>query len=461
MELKDAISVINGISRRRRGKQLCPGEEVAVTAAWSGINYEDAIAMQKESFSTSYVGSQCGPDIWRLLSEELNVEVSKKRFRRLLEERYACNEHDAETGVHVRPTRIIGVPPVVDEYIGYGSQIKDCVASVLDQRNIFIDGPKGVGKTSLAAQVIKNISSIDTQTFDVCIWKSLYYGPLLSELLADLVGALDIPVQHLAGTENLLSSVIQYFRMHRCLLVLDEAQILLKASGKDIIWDQYEERYKGYGIFFRRMLEEQNSSSLIVTSRIRFPDWVELNERGSPVSIIRLSGLGDDAQLFLKSKKLKDRKRWPSFIDKYGDNPLILKIVANEIKALYGSSVSDFLDSHSTIVANSFLLTLNTEFDPSSAMTQLQAIILITLADLMQSMSSVYYEDLANASTIKKNTDSRSAISEAIAILVGRSLVEKTQNNGRSQFSLTPIVQKYIQSDPLHYVQKKVQDLDA
>lgn len=458
MELEAATKVINDISKRRRGKLLSPGETIAVTAAWSGISYDKAIEMCGETCSSSYVGSQAGPEVWRLLSAEFGSKITKKQLRPSVEERYGDLHADEDLlPSDGNTTKLIGVPPSIDAFIGYQTQIQDCISSILDRRSVFIDGPKGIGKSSLAAHVIQNLRSSDRSPFETYIWKSVYYGPLLSELLADLVGSLGIPVHQLTGIDNLLSPVIQYLSKNRCLLILDEAQILLKGSGGSPSWSQYELKYQDYGIFFRRMIEEQNSSSIVITSRVRFPDWSELSEKGSPVSIVHLSGLEKDAEAFLESKQLKDKHRWPELIDKYGENPLILNTVTKEIKKLYGGSTSEFLDSHSTILADPFLAVLNTEFESQSSLTKLQASAMVVLCELMESQACVYYEDLVNVLISKGYSRSRSSISEAIRVLVHRSLVEEIIDGHKSQFSLTPVVQKYIQSDPLGYVQQKAQ----
>ncbi len=51
----------------------------------------------------------------------------------------------------------------------------------------------------------------------------------------------------------------------------------------------------------------------------------------------------ESAKRILRDKGLTDEQSWQQLIEKYGGNPLILELVANGVKDLFGGHVKDVL----------------------------------------------------------------------------------------------------------------------
>src|SRR5207237_4492311 len=102
-------------------------------------------------------------------------------------------------------------------------------------------------------------------SFEYLIWRSLRNAPPVQELLADLIEFLsDGQETELKGTvEGKVSRLIEYLRKHRCLLLLDDVEIVLR-SGE--LAGQYREGYQDYGELIRRVGEERHQRCLVLTS---------------------------------------------------------------------------------------------------------------------------------------------------------------------------------------------------
>ncbi|PZD70560.1 hypothetical protein C1752_10567 [Acaryochloris thomasi RCC1774] len=463
MNLEQALTSINKISQARRGKELTPGERIAVLAAWEKIGYEEAIKLYRENFSPNYISCRAGPGVWKLLSKEFGCRVTKTHLKTVLEnmlqDTSLTEQIQANSANPDSVPILFGVPPDTGNFVGYRSQVQHCIRLLRDHRNIFIDGPQGIGKTALAARIVERVMSKTNESIEICIWKSIRYGPLLDELLADLADMLGIPFGTGSSVNKLQNLLIRFFRKHRCLLVLDGAEIL-QQDQQQSAWDYYSEPYTDYGPFFRRLVNDQGNSSLIVTSRTRFLDWSDLHESGNAAEIIRLEGLAqDDAETIFEEQSLKDRHCWPALINKYHGNPLMLKVIAKRVRTIYGGSTADFLRVQSTIIADPLLLTLNHEFSPSSSMSEFECFAMKILADLMKEHDSVSYEEILQnieSHSLFRSTD---GLLRTVSSLVNRSLIEETKVERKSKFRLSSVIRKYIEQDPQGFVGQKVQSV--
>ncbi len=129
-------------------------------------------------------------------------------------------------------------------------------------RIVAILGMGGIGKTSLSVKLAEQIQP----SFEYLIWRSLRNAPPVQELLADLIEFLsDGQETELQGTvEGRVSGLIEYLRKHRCLLLLDDVEIVLRSGG---LAGQYREGYQGYGELISRVGQERHQSCLVLTTR--------------------------------------------------------------------------------------------------------------------------------------------------------------------------------------------------
>lgn len=154
---------------------------------------------------------------------------------------------------------------------------------------------------------------------------------------------------------------------------------------------------------------------------------------------LQLDSLGKAALEILKEKGLSDPEDWHALIDRYGGNPLVLKLIASRIKDLFGGSVSNFLDQDTElgiVVPKLVKEMLDQQFN---ILSPLEKKIVCCIAINREAVSMAKFREY-----MKPETDIED-ITEALESLVWRSLVVVTNTEGgESVFTLQPVQMKYV-----------------
>ena len=218
-------------------------------------------------------------------------------------------------------------------------------------RLVALLGMGGIGKTALSVKLAQLVQS----EFEYVIWRSLRNAPSLETLLSDLVGF----VSDFQETSGEIGRLIHYLRASRCLLILDNLEAILKPGYAG----QFRNGYEGYGELLRVIGETAHSSCLILTSREK-PSEITANE-GVELAVrsLRLSGSNEAARALLGAKGLTgDETQKQHLCDRYGNNPLAVKIVATSIRDLFDGEIGAFLQQD-TLVFNSVRRLLDQQFE--------------------------------------------------------------------------------------------------
>jgi hypothetical protein len=209
-------------------------------------------------------------------------------------------------------------------------------------RFIALLGAGGIGKSSLAAKLARNLHD----QFDCVIWRSLRNAPPLDDLLRDLVEFLSEQEESQAQPERLL----YWLRQNRCLLVLDNAETILQpgdAAGS------YLPGYEGYGYVFRLLGETVHRSCLLLTSREKPPEVSLMEDPAGMVRSQSLRGCAETALMLLESRGListdENKQR---LCEAYSCSPLAIKIIAASIQTLFSGSIADFLAQQALVFNN-------------------------------------------------------------------------------------------------------------
>ena len=222
-------------------------------------------------------------------------------------------------------------------------------------RLVAVLGMAGMGKTALVVKLARHIQ----QDVESVVWLSLRHAPSLDEVLNQVThilsgaastshngsspsGALESGALESGALESQMSHLIQYFRAHRCLLVLDGAESLLQ-SGR--LAGVYREGYGDYGELFKRVGQEPHQSYVLITSQEKPSEISLLEGETSPVRSLSLNGLSEsDATRLLTEKGLTgDTQKWTDLIRGYRGNPFMLKMVATTIRDVFDGNVTAFL----------------------------------------------------------------------------------------------------------------------
>jgi len=296
-------------------------------------------------------------------------------------------------------------------------------------RLVALLGVGGIGKTALSVKLAQQIQD----NFEYVIWRSLRNAPPVTEILVDLIKFLsnqqetDLP----NSVSGKISRLLDYLRSSRCLLVLDNAETILRGGCHA---GQYREGYEGYGELIRRVGEASHCSCLVLTSREKPRELVPLEGEILPVRSWQLRGLNEvEGQEVLKAKGLSISSladQGSTLINRCAGNPLILKIVATTLQELSNGNISDFL-RQGTIVFGELRDLLEQQFN---RLSYLEKQIMYWLATEREPVSILDLKGSIIPSI------SQCTLLEALKSLVQRSLIEKTSFG----FTQQPVVMEYI-----------------
>ena len=206
-------------------------------------------------------------------------------------------------------------------------------------RMISISGHAGIGKTALAVNFVNDVRG---QFSGGGIWQSLRYAPLLKDLLGQWLTHMPGVVSHSDHWCDQLSAVMEYFRNHRCLIVIDDLEGILDADGLNA----YKAGYLSYREFFHRLAEEVHQSCVIVMSRNNPSDIHGFVDKLVPKIMLNGLDINEVEQILLDQKILVRKREYLKDLTYiYRGNPQMLKIVSLYILDFFDGDVNLFLDS--------------------------------------------------------------------------------------------------------------------
>ncbi len=215
-------------------------------------------------------------------------------------------------------------------------------------RLVALLGIGGIGKTTLSVKLAQQIQD----NFEYVIWRSLREAPPVTIILSNLIQFLS-DEQETEGNlpesfSDRVSRLLYYLQNHRCLLILDNAESILRSGSRAGL---YREGYEEYGELFRRIGEATHQSCLVLTSREKPKEVALLEGEALSVRSLLLSGLKvAEGQEILKLKGLSAAEdEWKVMIERYAGNPLALKIVATTIQDIFNGNISEFLQQDTAV----------------------------------------------------------------------------------------------------------------
>jgi WD40 repeat protein len=265
-------------------------------------------------------------------------------------------------------------------------------------------------------------------------WRGVRSGPPPTEWLGAAVSFLsDQRVLAPDGEAARLEILLELVRSRRCLLVLDNLEVLLEAG---VSQGRYRPGYEGYGTILETLSQSQHRGCLIVTSREAPPELGPLRGENARVRAWEVSGLSTpEGRALLTEKRLRgDAAGWTSLVERYGGNALALKVVGESICQIFGGAIDKFLhQADSSSVFGGIRRLLDSQFERLSPVEQAVLLWLavereaVTFGDIIHDLGSGV---------------SRSDALEAIEALRRRSLLERSDSDG--SFTLQSVVLEYM-----------------
>jgi hypothetical protein len=433
----DAITILRKLLAEQ---SLNDVEEAVFRLSWRGLAYPQIAECL--GYDHGYIRG-VGFQLWRSLSEVCGKRVTKKNFKSVFEQRLQQFPDPVMTNkLSSQPVsqRYERLSNSLNEADFYGRETERATLYqwiVEDAAQLIgIFGLAGAGKTRLAiatAQVLKN-------QFDHIIWYPLGSAPSLKTLLEDLVNHFsddDLFAQGdlSSNLDNDVFLILRYFQQRRCLLVLDQAEAILKRHSP---CGQYRSGHETYGEFFKHIGELVHQSCVIVTSRETPFEFSHLAGDILPIRSLSLGELDVDACrsiVELKGNFSATPDIWEEFVNVYCGNPLMLKIAGAAIQDVFAGDIKKFL-SHSVLLFDDIVRLLDEQFERLSNGERQLITWFATQPDLVTIDN---LEVALNQDPTLKAIPKRNAL-EALKSLLRRMLVSKQG----SQFSQSNLLKEYL-----------------
>ncbi|HEY1354097.1 MAG TPA: NB-ARC domain-containing protein [Ktedonobacteraceae bacterium] len=336
-----------------------------------------------------------------------------------------------------------------DTSIFYGRQQEQARLKVWIEddacRLVAVLGIGGIGKTALASRVARSLQTSFVSVF----WRSLQDAPPLESVLRECVQfltdqkSLTLPREKERWLPFLIEALLDAMRTQRCLIVLDNFESVLQQGERT---GQYRAGYEGYARLLHRIGETSHRGCLLLTSREKPREIVQLEGLNAPVRSYVLLGVNQaDGQELLKRQGIfGSQEAWALLISRYSGNPLALKLIAELILELFRGSVAAFLQAESVIVGDMLDL-LDQQFRRLPVFEKEIMYWLaierepVSLAELRRNILRPVFERV---------------LMEGLDSLRRRSIIETV---GAGRFTLQPVIMEYVTG---LFVQSICQEID-
>jgi hypothetical protein len=451
MDVQEVLQWTDRLVFSKTGKHLDSLQKAVVEGTWEGKKYPEIARTCNRSHERI---KQVARELWQLISAELGEDIRQSNFRAAMEQVEFSNisnfgsdstqifgninfcsglyNHPGSTQNRSHPNtdnpsqlrHDLSEAPEVNRLYSRTDELATLKQWILAEhhRIIAITGLSGIGKTTLARQLVEEIKP----NFDRILWRSHRKYPNLNTLKTDLI-------QFFSPTLPSQNSILDYLRSHRCLIILDDFQETL--TPRHLV-GKYRPEYETYGQFLNEIGRSPHHSCLLLLSWEQPTEIAILETETPPCKTLNLKGLDPSNTSLLTSRNLKDRERWIELIQLYSGNPLWLNIISATISDLFNGSVSKFL-SYSSLFLGDIEPLLNEHY---LRLSETEKIVLIGLAN-QKDMTAIFQniENLSDRDYLK-----------AVQSLRKRCLIEIEIENSTSVLRLNPVIKEYFKNQN-HY----------
>ncbi len=453
MNLKEALKLADRIVFEKTGQHLDDLQEAVLKGTVERETYKH-IAKDFDCSESSV--RKVGSELWKMLSEQLGEDVSKSNLRSAMQRfQVSIVSHYAQDSAQIGLVNYCGetkhppnIPnsnppnqetshhdlsemPELGAFFDRTPQLKTLTTSILQQNSslITITGGLGIGKTTLAVQLVQQIKD----EFEYVIWCNFDTSPTLPEFEAHLIQFFSQSEKQESPTTNQKAlPLIKYLQKYRCLVILDDIHNLF-SSGE--LAGKYQPEYEEYRSLFKKIEKISHQSCFLLIGWEPPKEVPQLTSQNTPIRTLQLTGLDTAAaREVLRDKGLAELDNCEALIHRYQGNPLWLKSVATLMQEL-GIGATDLLIDDTILLPEDLKDVLHEQFDRTS---ELEKQVLSLLATENQPVN--FAKLLQNAQI------SSSDLLNALQSLSRRCLIEKQE----SLYTLSPVLKQYIKTRRSH-----------
>ncbi len=483
MDVEEVLEFADHLVFAMTGKHLDSLQQAILRGAWENEKYRQ-IAQQHHR-SEKYV-KEVGFKLWHLLSGILGEEVNKANFRSALERRWRFSfvlnfgksfvksnkispeslhfpelpdQFDDEmsgefqdapvrsiAALSAAPVQDLGAAPDISVFHGRTEELTVLEKLLVQERCrlVALLGSSGIGKTTLATKLVERVKN----QFDCIIWRSLRTSPPRTALETNLIQFLSNCGVDTRGRQrdrnlsrdlcqlnpdDLFSELVELLRQYRCLVVLDDVQMLFRRGE---FAGRYQTGAENYAELFRSIGEVSHQSCLVLISSEQPREIAHQESATHHCRSLHLEGLEPAAAAnLLKQHGLAESDFWNPLIDYYHGNPSWLKIAATMINDLFGGCVGELLEYEPLLLCDDLKCQLDRQFERLSLVEKQVMSVLaresepVSLAKLRQHIPLL-----------------PGHLPDALQSLIRRYLIDKQQPNKATLFTIKPLVKQYIKT---------------
>ena len=455
MNLKEVLKMADEMVFAKTGQHLDNLQEAILRGTMQGEKYTKIA--EEIHCNESYV-RQVGSQLWQILSEEFGEDVNKNNFRSAMERlQVSLFSNVVQDHVRVRNINFCGegryppdLPnsqplnqetsnpqqtktlhqdlsemPELGDFYDRTPELDTLTTWILQQRRrlIALTGISGIGKTSLAVQLLQQIKD----EFECVIWCSIDASYTPDEFEHKLIQFFShSEKQDLSPTNPKRLPLIKYLQKYRCLIVLDDIHNLF-CSGE--FAGKYKPQYEEYRSLFKQIEKLSHPCCFLLIGWEQPREMTQVKSQNTLIRTLQLKGLGIAAgREILRDYGLEESDNSEALIHRYQGNPLWLKSVGNLLQEL-GISATELLLDDTILLPEDLKDVLQQQYDRTS---ELEKQVMSLLARENQPVNL--------AKLLEKGQLSSSDLLNALQSLSRRCLIEKQE----SLYTLPPVLRQYI-----------------
>jgi hypothetical protein len=454
MNLKEMLKFADDIVFVKTGQHLDDLQEAVLRGTLQRETYKQ---IAKDFDCSESRIREIGSELWQILSEQLGEDVNKKNFRSAMERlqvsifsnvvqdrvrvrninfcgegrhppnipnSHPPNQETSNTKQPETPHQDLSEMPELGAFYDRTHELQTLTTSILQQncRLIAITGISGIGKTSLAVQLVKQIKD----EFDYAAWYTLDEFPTIDKFQSNLIQLLsNSEKQDFSPTNQKRLPLIKYLQNHRCLIVLDDVHNLF-CSGESA--GKYKPECEEYRSLFKQIEKLSHQSCLLLIGWEQPREVTQVKNQNTPIRTLQLKGLDiAAAREILRDYGLAESDNSETLIHRYQGNPLWLKSVASLIQEL-GGGVTELLPNDTILLPEDLKDVLHQQFD---RLSELEKQVICLLAKESQPVD--------RAKLLENDIIPVSDLANALQSLSRRCWIEQQG----SSYTLPPVLKQY------------------